>query len=113
MADKPLFTLDAEGRWRLSYDSNQWVLQRAKKRRTPRRQRPPSSALERAPSSIMDWRGVSFIAGEKRVLRRCIREAGVVLTPEARARLDALPETFLDFVVAPMSFAAHIEAEAA
>ena len=113
MADKPLFTLDAEGRWRLSYDSNQWVLQRAKKRRTPRRQRPPLSALERAPSSIMDWRGVSFIAGEKRVLRRCIREAGVVLTPEARARLDALPETFLDFVVAPMSFAAHIEAEAA
>ncbi len=35
------------------------------------------------------------------------------IQPEARARLDALPETFLDFVVAPMSFAAHIEAEAA
>ncbi len=107
MADKPLFNLDAEGRWRLAYDSNQWVLQRAKKRRTPRRQRPPSSALERAPSSIMDWRGVSFVGSEKRILRRVIREAGVVLAPEAQARLDALPEQFLDFVAAPASFAAQ------
>ncbi len=28
MADKPLFNLDAEGRWRLAYDRQQWVLQR-------------------------------------------------------------------------------------
>ncbi len=28
MADRPLFNLDTEGRWRLAYDSNQWVLQR-------------------------------------------------------------------------------------
>ena len=28
MADKPLFILDAEARWRLAYDSNQWVVQR-------------------------------------------------------------------------------------
>jgi hypothetical protein len=58
----------------------------------------------------MDWRGVSFIGSEKHVLRRCIREAGVVLTAEAQARLDALPEQFLDFVAAPASFAVQMEA---
>ena len=28
MADKSLFILDAEARWRLAYDSQQWVVQR-------------------------------------------------------------------------------------
>ena len=41
------------------------------------------------------------------------REKGVVLTVEAQARLDALPEQFLDFVAAPESFAAQLEVEAA
>ena len=113
MADNPLFELDADGRWRLAHDSQQWVLQRAKKRRTPRRQKPPSSGLERAPSSIVDWRGVSFVGSEKRILRRVLREAGLVLTPEAQARLDALPEQFLDFIAAPESFGAQPVAEAA
>ncbi len=27
MADKPLFILDTDARWRLAYDANQWVLQ--------------------------------------------------------------------------------------
>ncbi len=27
MTDTPLFNLDAEGRWRLAYDRQQWVLQ--------------------------------------------------------------------------------------
>ena len=30
MADKSLFILDAEARWRLAYDSNQWIIQRRK-----------------------------------------------------------------------------------
>ncbi len=30
MADIPLFTLDAEGRWRLAYDRQQWIIQRRK-----------------------------------------------------------------------------------
>ena len=96
MADKPLFTLDADGRWRLAYDAQQWIIQRRK-----------GSARPANKSGIAEsgWRGVSFIAGEKRVLRRCIREAGVVLTTEATARLDALPETFLDFIAAPQRFA--------
>ena len=68
MADKPLFILDAESRWRLAYDSQQWVLQRAKKRKAPRRQRSPSSALEGAPSSIKDWRGFPSLVAPR---RRC------------------------------------------
>ncbi len=98
MADTPLFTLDAEARWRLAYDINQWVLQR--RVGSPR---PGKGAAIRDSG----WRGVSFIGGEKRVLYRCIREAGVVLAAEAQARLDALPEQFLDFVVAPANFAAQ------
>ncbi len=47
---------------------------------------------------------VSFVGSSKRVLRRVLGEAGVVLTPEAQARFDALPEQFLDFVVAPKRF---------
>ena len=112
-ATKPLFNLDAEVRWRLAYDKNQWVLQRAKKRKKPRRQRPSSFALEGAPRAVMDWRGVAFVGGELRVLCRVLREAGVVLTPEAQARFDALPGDFPDFVTAPEMFAIQIEAKAA
>ncbi len=59
------------------------------------------------------WRAVSFIGSEKRVLHRVLGEKGVVLTPEAQARLDALPERFMDFVEVPASFATQLEAEAA
>ncbi len=104
MADTPLFTLDAEGRWRLAYDKQQWVLQRRKG---------PTRPANRSGIADNGWRGVSFVGSEKRVLHRCICEAGVVLTPEALARLDALPERFRDFVVASASFAVQMEAEAA
>ena len=57
--------------------------------------------------------GVLFIGGEKRVLLRCLREKGVVLTAEAQVRLDALPERFMDFVAAPKRFVAQPVAEAA
>ena len=55
-------------------------------------------------------RALSFIGSDKRVLRRVIREAGVILTPAARANLDALPEQFLDFIAAPDSFRIRIAA---
>ena len=101
MADKPLFNLDAEGRWRLAYDRNQWILQRGEKRNSVR-----AGGRSKGPRSDgMDWRGVSFVGSEKRILRRVIREAGVVLTPEAQARLDALPGDFLDFIAFPERFA--------
>ncbi len=93
MADKPLFSLDAEGRWRLAYDRQQWVVQRRTKK---------ARVSHTEGGSIADsgWRGVSFIGSEKRVLRRVLREKAVILTVEAQARLDALPETFRDFLAA-------------
>ncbi len=106
MADKPLFNLDAEGRWRLAYDSNQWVIQR-------RAQKPRVRRLDGHAIADSGWRGVSFIGSNKRVLRRVLGEKGVILTPEAQARLDALPERFMDFIAVPERFFARPEAEAA
>ena len=101
MADKPLFTLDAATRWQLAYDDQQWVLQC--RRQAPR----PSNSAGIADSG---WRGVSFIGSEKRILRRCLSEKGVILAPLARSRVDALPEQFLDFIAAPDSFQIRVAA---
>ncbi len=105
MADKPLFILDTEGRWRLAYDRQQWVLQR-------RAQKPRVKRLEGHAIADSGWRGVSFIGSEKRVLRRVLGEKGVVLTAEAQARLDALPDDFAAFIAAPERFFARPEAKA-
>ena len=98
MADNPLFNLDPEGRWRLAYDAQQWVIQR-------RTQKPRVRRFEGHAIADSGWRGVSFVGSSKRVLRRVPGEADVVLTPEAQAQLDVLPEQFLAFVVAPERFA--------
>ena len=98
MADKPLFNLDPDGRWRLAYDTQQWAIQR-------RAQKPRVRRLEGHAIADSGWRGVSFVGGKKATLHRLFREKGVSLTPEAQARFDALPEQFLDFVVAPETFA--------
>ncbi len=100
MADKPLFNLDAEGRWRLAYDRQQWIVQR-------RAGNPLPGRSGNAAGATSGWKAVSFIGSEKRVLRRVLGEAGVVLTPEAQSRLDALPEQFMDFIAAPERFAAQ------
>ena len=91
MADKPLFNLDAEGRWRLAYDPRQWVVQR--RAGEPCRRGSDSAAMRRT-----GWRAVSFVGSTKRVLARVLGEKGVVLTTEAQARLDALPERFMAFL---------------
>ncbi len=44
---------------------------------------------------------------------RVLGEKRVILTAEAQARLDVLPERFLDFIAAPERFFARPEAEAA
>ena len=98
MADNPLFTLDAEGRWRLAYDRQQWIIQRRKG---------PPSPCGVVPGRDSGWMAVSFVGGKKTTLARLFREKGISPTPEAQARLDALPEQFLDFVVAPANFAAQ------
>ncbi len=96
MADAPLFTLDAEGRWRLAHDRQQWVLQR-------RTKKPRVRHIEGRAVADSGWRGVAFIGSEKRILHRVLREKGVVLTAEAQACLETLPETFRDFIAAPVN----------
>ena len=108
MTDTPLFNLDAEGRWRLAYDRQQWVVQR-------RAQKARVSHTEGGSIRDSGWRAemIPFIGGKKATLRRVLREKGVALTAEAAARFDALPERFMDFIAAPERFFARPEAEAA
>ncbi len=106
MADKPLFNLDAEGRWRLAFDRQQWVVQ----------QRVGISCQRGSDSAAMrrtGWMAVSFIGGKKATLARVLGEKGVILTAEAQARFDALPDMFMDFIAAPVRFFARPKAEAA
>ncbi len=98
MADKPLFTLDAEGRWRLAHDRQQWVIQRRVGNPLPGRS--DSSA-----GATSGWQAVSFVGGKKATLHRLFREKDISLTREAQARFDALPEQFMDFIAAPERFA--------
>ncbi len=48
---------------------------------------------------------VSFVGGKKATLDRLFREKAISLTAEANARIDALPEPFVDFIAAPERFA--------
>ncbi len=89
MADKSLFTLDTEGRWRLAYDRQQWIIQR---RKGPPR---PSNVV---PGRASGWMAVSYVGGKKATLDRLFREKGIVLTAEAQTRFDALPDQFLAFL---------------
>ena len=98
MADKPLFTLDAEGRWRLAFDVQQWIIQR-------RAGKPLPGRSDSSAGATSGWKAVSFVGGKKATLGRIFREKGIVPTPEARSRLDALPEQFLEFAAAPEGFA--------
>lgn len=78
------FLFDLAPGWALGFDDLQWILL---KRYNPGR------GHRRWP-----WKGVSFIASEKRFLERVIREKRVPLTPEGRAQLNALPATFREFL---------------
>ncbi len=98
MADKPLFKLDTDGRWRLAYDRQQWIIQR--------RKGPPRPANV-VPGRTSGWMAISFVGGKKATLERLYDEKGIFLTREAQARLDALPEQFQDFIAAPERFAAQ------
>ncbi len=94
VADKPLLNLDADGRWRLASDRQQWIIQR-------RTQKPRVRRLEGHAISDTGWRGVSFVGGKKATVERLFREKGIVLTPEAQKQLDALPNEFRVFLVEP------------
>ncbi len=82
MADSPLFDLTADGKYRLTYDSRQWVLER---RKTAPRDNDPG------------YRGVWFVGRKKHTLLEGFERSGVELTPGAQRRFDALPDTFDEF----------------
>ncbi len=67
---------------------------------TPCQRGSDSAAMRRT-----GWKAVSFIGGKKATLARVLGEKRVVLTAEAQARLDALPEQFMEFIAAPERFA--------
>ncbi len=98
MTDKPLFNLDTDGRWRLAYDRQQWVIQRRVGKPLPGRS--DSSA-----GATSGWQAVSFVGGTPTTLERLFRAKGIVLTPEAQSGLNGLPEQFLEFAAAPDRFA--------
>ncbi len=100
MADRPLFNLDTEGRWRLAYDRQQWILQR-------RAGKPHPGRSDSSAGATSGWKAVSFVGGKKATLVRLYREKGIFLTAEAQARFDALPGQFLDFIATPERFAAQ------
>ena len=78
MTDRFLFDL-APG-WKLGADANQWMLMRGRKRHAE-----------------VTWQPVAYIGSTTSVLWRCMREKGIGPTLEAQAKLNALPERFLDW----------------
>ena len=99
MSDRHLFYLDADRRWDLAWDSQQWMVRR---RQAQRR------GTEGLHASDFLWGPVWYVGSEKRTLHQYIEgERGpplpvdkrprIVLTAEAQAKLDALPDRFLDW----------------
>ena len=83
MTDRVFLRL-SEG-WALSYDRNQWIVMRAKSDKSKPGQ---------------GWRAIAFVASTKAVLMRVLREKGAEITPDARAALDSLPDTFMEWLAA-------------
>ena len=62
--------------WSVGYDDQQWIV------------------LKRIGKT---WRSIAFVGSTKRVLIRVLTEEGVEVTPEARAALNDLPRTFVEW----------------
>ncbi len=85
MADRQFLRLSEN--WALAYDNAQWIVQRA------RRNRNRKGGLE--------WRAIAFVATDKGVLQRVLREKGAVIDSEGHAALRRLPETFREWISMP------------
>ena len=78
------FLIDLAPGWALGFDSRQWILMTVDKT-SPGAEKTVARARLRA---------VSFIGSTKTVLRRCLSENEIKLTPEAAEYIDAMPDTF-------------------
>ena len=84
--DTPLFMLDLEKRFRLAADRLQWVVQRCR-----------GVTRQGANEGNGVYRGHRFCT-TRSVLLRDLNELGIELTLEARARIEAFPETIREWV---------------
>ncbi len=78
MADKFLFMLNAK--YRLAHDQRQWIVQRR--------------------SGKEAWHVIAFVGSKKATLKRIFKKNKILLTDKAIAKVDALPDTFLRFLIA-------------
>ncbi len=87
VADRQFLRLSEN--WAIAYDKNQWIVQRRK-----------------APSKTggeCRWVGVSFVGSNKDILWRVLREKGAEIDPAAREYIDAMPDTFREWISIPPS----------
>lgn len=78
------FLFDLAPGWAVGFDDLQWMLMRVVKRKPSDRRSP--------------WVPVAFVATERRILDRVIRDRGITVTADGRAHLDALPDHFKTFI---------------
>ena len=74
-------------RWALATDGIQWIVQRARRNRNK--------------EGGVEWRAVAFVASDKGVLHRVLREKGAVIDSDGHAALRRLPETFQEWISMP------------
>ena len=84
--DTPVFMLDQEERFRLAADRLQWIVQRCK-----------GVTRKGANEGIGVYRAHRFCTTRSALLRD-LHELGIELTLEARARIEAFPETIREWV---------------
>ncbi len=89
MADSEVFRLNPE--WSLGFDRAQWI-------------------VRKKPGTKGRWNPVSFVGSHKGILWRVLGENGVVVTPEAKATIDAMPHRFLDWLAERDAGAADADA---
>ncbi len=82
MADIEVLRLSSE--WSLGFDRAQWIVRRLNKKVNKH--------------GVRDWKSLSFIGSNKDTLWRVLGERGVVVTPEAKAAVDAMPYRFVDWL---------------
>ncbi len=70
--------------WALAYVKNQWIVQR---RKAPGKK-----------GGACRWAAVSFVASNKDILWRVLREKGAEIGPAAREYIDAMPDTFREWI---------------
>ncbi len=102
MTDQHLFFLDADQKWDLAYDRNQWMI---RKRQSDRKL---SARAMEAGHSAERWEAMWFIGSHKDGLMPFVDGTShtshekdrprIVLTDEAQTKIDALPDLFLTWI---------------